>query len=359
VSGSSTIYYVANSVYQFAYALPLYERVGGTFVVWNLKKWSHMKRYLRGRAAFGERTVLKTPQVRIVPRDRWHELEGVVLYLANAIDPTRDHPRAVTVFHEHGTSDKRYEGGASIGGRKLRHYDYIFLSGPKNRERLRDTDLDIPEDRLIDIGALRFDDYLSGAFDREAALARLGVRDHSRINLLYAPTWRFGNGTFRRYARTFIDTLTRRYNLILRPHYHDRRYGSFVYQMARLRGVRHVYLSRPEDLAHHDTYAAFAASDLMLSDMSSVIYEYLVTRKPMIAVRSDFEARHTMPASLDALQHIEMFDGSQDLEGMIERTLAQHEARLPAYERLLRSCFHAPDGGAADRAASFLQELAR
>jgi hypothetical protein len=352
------IYYLANSVYQFAYALPVYERVGGTFVVTSWKKWWHMHRFLRGRARFGERTLLGAPPVRVLPRVRWPELEGVLFYLANAIDPDRLNPRAITIFHEHGTSDKRYEGGATMGGRRLSAYDYLFLSGPKNHERLRDTDLEIPPSRLVETGALRFDDWCAGRFTRDAALEQLGVRDRDRPTILYAPTWRFGNGTLRRYLGPFIETLTSRYNLIVRPHYHDRRYGAARCRLAWLRGVRHLYLSRPEDLTRHDTYSAFAASDLMLSDMSSVIYEYLVTGKPMVAIQTDFAARHTMPEQMDALQHVALYDGTQDLVAMIERAFAEHASRRANYDRLLRSCFYAPDGGAADQAADFLHTLA-
>jgi hypothetical protein len=351
------VFYVANSVYQFAYALPVYERVGGTFIVPSWKKWWHMQRFLRGRARPADRTPFGAPPVRVVPRAQWSALEGLVFYLSNSIDPDRRTAGAVTIFHEHGTSDKRYEGGASVGGRKLAAYDYIFLSGPKNRERLRDTDLVLPEARLVEIGALRFDDWCAGRFSREAALDTLGVVDRDRPTLLYAPTWRFGNGTLRRYLDRFIEELTPRFNLIVRPHYHDRRWGAARCAWARLRGVQHVYLSRPEDLTRHDTYAAFAASDLLLSDLSSVIYEYLITRNPMIGIRTDFDARHRMPPTMDALQHVPLYDGTQDVVAMVDEALATHAVRRAEYDQLLRACFYAPDGGAADRAADVLREL--
>jgi len=351
------LHYVANSVYQFAYALPVYERVGGIFVVPSVKKWWHLQRFLRGRARPQDRTPFGAPPVRVLPRARWPELEGSVFYLANAIDPDRRNPRAVTIFHEHGTSDKRYESGASAGGRKLASYDHIFLSGPKNRERLLDTDLQLPDARLVEIGALRFDDWVAGRFTRRAAQDTLGVVDRDRPSVLYAPTWRFGNGTLRRYLDRFIEQLTPRYNLIVRPHYHDRRWGAARCQWARWRGVRHLYFSEPADLTQHDTYAAFAASDLLLSDLSSVVYEYLITRRPMIGIRTDFEARHRMPASMDALQHVPLYDGTQDLVTMIDDALTTQQQRRDDFDRLLRACFYAPDGGAADRAAGFLRGL--
>jgi hypothetical protein len=354
---SRPLYYVANSVYQFAYALPVYERVGGTFVVPSWKKAWHLQRFLRGRARPQDRTLFGAPPLRVLPRARWPELEGLVFYLANSIDPDRRHPNAVTIFHEHGTSDKRYEGGASAGGRKLAAYDHIFLSGPKNRERLRDTDLTLPERQLVEIGALRFDDWVAGRFPRETALDTLGVVDRDRPSVLYAPTWRFGNGTLRRYLDHFIEALTPHCNLIVRPHYHDRRWGVARCTWARWRGVRHLYVSHPEDLSRHDTFAAFAASDLMLSDLSSVIYEYLITRKPMIGIRTDFEARHRMPPAMDALQHLPLYDGTQDIAAMVADALATKARAAVTHDRLLRACFYAPDGGAAERAADVLRGL--
>ena len=42
----------------------------------------------------------------------------------------------------------------------------------------------------------------------------------------------------------------------------------------------------------------FAISDLMISDTSSIIYEYLVTQKPIIIADNNYQKLHNMPADL-------------------------------------------------------------
>jgi len=351
------IYYFANSVYQFPYALPIYNRIGGTFVVRTKKKFYHFKRYLHGMARFGEKTFLKTPKVIIVPRNELYKLKGIILFLANSINPEHEYKNAITIFHEHGTSDKQYGGGKSIAGKKLMKYDYIFLSGPKNKERLKDSDLDIPEKKLIKIGGLRFDDYVMGNINRETEMERLGIKDRTRKNILYAPTWRFGNGTLRKYAFPFIKEITKKYNFIIRPHYHDRRYGSLVYYLSKLKGIRHLYFSRPANLIKHDTYFAFAVSDLMLSDVSSVIYEYLITRKSIIIVQNDFKQRHTMPDNMNVLKHVDIYDGKENIVNLIDKNLEHYYEKQRIYEMLLNNCFYATRGDCVANAVSFINTL--
>jgi len=351
------IYYFANSIYQFPYALPIYNQIGGTFVVRTKKKFYHFKRYLRGMARFGEKTFLKTPRVIIVPRNELYKLKGIILFLANSINPKHEYKNAITIFHEHGTSDKKYGGGSDLTGEKLKKYDYIFLSGPKNKERLRDANLDIPDKKLIEIGGLRFDNYVLGNIDRDIEMQRLGIKDPTRKNILYAPTWRFGNGTLRQYAFPFIQEITQKYNFIIRPHYHDRRYGPLVYYISKLKGIKHLYFSQPANLIKHDTYFAFAVSDLMLSDVSSVIYEYLITRKPIIIVQNDFQQKHTMPSEMDIFQHVDIYDGKENIVHLIEQNLDNASQKRQTYERLLNNCFYSTRGNCVSQAVSFINRL--
>jgi len=307
-------------------------------------------------AKFGEKTFRNTPEVLIMPRRDLHKLEGVLFFLANAIKPEQDYKNCTTIFHEHGTSDKKYSDGQSIGGQKLAKYDYIFLSGPKNRERFKDIDLEIPVDKMIKIGGLRFDDYVNGHINRDNELERLGIKDKNRKNILYAPTWRFGNGTLRQYAIKFIREITKEHNLIIRPHNHDRRYGAWVHFISKLKGIKHLYYSSPINLIKSDTLFDFAASDLMISDISSVIYEYLITGKPMIIIQNDFQQRHNMPDNMDIMSHVDLYDGSKNILEMINENLRLQKYKED-YKVLLDSCFYSTDGHCIDKTVSFLEQI--
>jgi hypothetical protein len=350
------IYYYANSIYQFAYALPVYRRLGGTFIVRSYKKYMHFKRYMKNLAGFGEKNFYNTPDVILKKRSELNTLSGILFFLCNSIKPEHKYTKCITIFHEHGTSDKKYCGGLPIGGHKLSKYDYILLSGQKNRERFNDIGLNIDENKLIRIGGLRFDDFINGKINREKEMDRLGIKDRTRKNILYAPTWRFGNGTLRKYAGKFAREITKEHNLIVRPHNHDRKYGALICSILKVKGVKHLYYSNPINLIKNDTFADFAASDLMISDISSVIYEYLITGNPMIIVKNDFKQRHSMPNEMNIMSHVDIFDGSQDILSMINENLKNHKYK-DYYKILLNNCFYSTDGHCGDRAVSFFKSL--
>lgn len=353
-----SMYYIANSIYQFAYALPLHRETGGTFVVGSRKKMRHFQQLVKRmeRKAKTEASFVP-PNAILVPRDQLHTLKGILVFFANTISPQQEYSDCVTCFHEHGTSDKRYEGGSPLAVEKLNKYDYLLISGPKNKHRLADIGLEREESHLVETGCLRFDEYLSGSYSREAAARALGIKDPERKNVLYAPTWKFGDGTFRKYAAHLIDALTPEYNLILRPHYHDRRYGAFLYRMARLRGKTNVYFSPPQDVLRHDTYTAFAASDLLISDISSVIYEYLVTQKPIILIENEFEQRHRMPGAMDISPHVDSYRMGDGLPGLVRKNLEAAPESKETYRQLLENCFYKTQGGAVRDLAAFLEQI--
>lgn len=351
------IFYIANSIYQFAYALPLYRRLGGTFVVPTAKKLRHFQEQMQGLAPVTTGNPRGLPSVRLVPREEVPQLSGILFFWANTIDPTADYGDSITLFHEHGTSDKKYEGGSSVALAKLSKYDYIVLSGPKNAHRLIDIGLNLSASKLIEGGCFRFDDYLEGTLTKHNAQAALGIRDLSRKTVLYAPTWKFGNGTFRKYAGRFIRALQGEYNLILRPHYHDRRYARLLYYTYRLLGYKHLYFSDPEQLQEADTYQAFAASDLLISDVSSVIYEYLITQNPIIIAQNDFAQRHSMPPSLDIHSVTAVYDGKQSIASLVAHSLTRADQTRTDYGQLLRNCFYHSEGGAVERLVSLLTKL--
>lgn len=350
------IYYVANSIYQFAYALPLYQYCGGSFVVTSKKKLNHFKKYLNGFVKNKNSNNL-LPDVLLLPRNEIYKLKGVVVYFANSINPEQDYSNAITCFYEHGTSDKRYEGGNSIAIDKLSKYNYLLLSGPKNKHRLLDTGIKRNPESLIETGCLRFDDYLCNKFTRDKTAEILKIKDRERKNILYAPTWKFGNGTFKEYANYLIDQLTDEYNLILRPHYHDRRYGSFIYWLSKLKGKKNVYFSKPQNVLLHDTYSAFAVSDLLISDISSVIYEYLITLKPIILIENDFKQRHTMPNEMDIVPHVDHFKKGEDLISLIKQNLNFDNKQKEKYNQLLNSCFYNTNGGSVKQLSHFLKKI--
>ncbi len=350
------VYYYANHIYQFSYALPIYDLIGGVFIVKDLKRYFQFKKFLHNLARFNEKTFLHTPRVVIRSRKELHTLQGVIFFLSNSIMPKDDYSGSVTIFHEHGTSDKRYGGAKTnnIADLKLKKYDHIFLSGPKNQKRLEEIGLFFSEEKLIKIGGLRFDKYLQNTYDKDVEYDRLKIKDRTRKNILYAPTWRFGNGTIKKYGLKFAEEITKKYNLIIRPHYHDYNYSKFIKAQAALKHLEHVYFSNATNIIKQDTFNDFVLADLMISDMSSVIYEFLITTRPMIIIKNNFTDFHKMPKHLDIMQNVDIYDETKDILSLIDSNLEQQKYK-EIYKQMAEDCFYV-EGSSVKRAADFIEK---
>ncbi len=346
------LYYFANQIYQYSYALPIYHSMGGHFILKSLKRFFQFKRHLKDTNFDpGIRTWQNTPPTRFVAVSRVHRLKGVVISMSTA--PIHGQPQNCrTIFVGHGTGDKKYGPNAEL----LKSYDYHFLSGPKHLEKLRDVGMNIPDHKLIKIGNPRFDDYINGKIDRERELDRLGIVDRTRRNILYAPTWQWGNGTLQRYVYHFARTLTLEYNLIIRPHHHDRAHIPKIAKWASQNRIHHIYFSNPIALGAADTMNDFRVSDLMISDTSSILYEYLITNQPIIVAVNDFDDLHHMPDGMNIMNYARIYDGTQEIDRLVEASLADKTFH-DRYRKLLDNCFYFNDGKSVERAVNFIRSI--
>jgi CDP-glycerol glycerophosphotransferase (TagB/SpsB family) len=252
----------------------------------------------------------------------------------------------------HGTGDKKYGSNPRI----LEGYDYHFVSGPKHLEKLRDVGLNIPTEKLVRIGNLRFDDYVNDEIDREQELDRLGIVDRTRRNVLYAPTWKWGAGTLHSHVDRFAKEITKEHNLIVRPHHHDSIHIPRIRLWAKLNGIRHIYFSNPAEIVRSDTMRDFAVSDIMISDTSSILYEYLITRNPIIVVKNNYTDLHAMPDGMNIMTAVSVYDGTQSILRLLEQNLGRTR-HTDTYDRLLNNCFYFNDGDSVTRAVSFIESL--
>lgn len=346
------ITYFANQIYQYSYALPIYKKMGGTFIAKSLKRYFQFVKYLKNTSRNpATKTLFNTPPVRFCTVKWIHRLEGCLISASNA--PIHaEHSNCTTIFVGHGTGDKPYGPNVKL----LNGYDYHFISGPKHLEKLKDVGLDIPEEKLVKIGNPRFDDYINGKISRAKELDRLGIIDRDRMTVLYAPTWAWGNGTLHKYVYSFSKTMSREYNLIVRPHHHDRKYLPKINRWLKDQNIEHVYLSNPASLVQSDTMNDFAVSDILISDTSSILYEYLITKKPIIVIQNDYDELHHMPSRMDIKQLVDIYNGSQDILKLIEQNL-ENQKRIPEYEEYLHNCFYFNDGKSVERIFWFLNGL--
>ncbi|MCD4706756.1 MAG: CDP-glycerol glycerophosphotransferase family protein [Candidatus Sabulitectum sp.] len=349
------IYYFANQVYQLSYAWPLYTEIGGSFLVRKYKTLLKFKRYLRGSIKSEGAAFLGTPVVERRKLRHVSDLSGVILSQSNS-RIHNDPARLKTVFIGHGTGDKKYGGNA----RRLESYQYLFVSGPKHMEKLRDTGVNIPDNRLVKVGNLRFDNYVNGKTTRNALMDRMGIpeKDHARKTVLYAPTWKWGNGTLNKYTKLFCREITKEHNLIIRPHHFDSHHVPKLKLWAKLAGIKRVYFSNSNRITRSDTMHDFLVSDVLISDTSSVLYEYLITGNPIIVANTDFSDLHNMPDEMNVMTIADFFDDSKSILDVVNRNLSNPENNS-RFTEMLHNCFYFNDGKSVKRAAEFVKQLSR
>ena len=145
-----TIYYYANQVYEYSFARVIYCKIGGTFIVRKLNRKYRLKWYLRAsqRAQANSPLFAEPPAIMVkdVNKEPFH-WPGILISNSNTVIK-RKKSVCLTIFMGHGTGDKKYGGNA----KDLESFDYHFISGPKHMQKLRDLDVNIPEEKLIKIG---------------------------------------------------------------------------------------------------------------------------------------------------------------------------------------------------------------
>ena len=167
----NNIYFFANQVYQYGHAKPIYDKIGGVFVVNKLNRALRFKYYLRNTEITGG-GIFKAPKVLKKPKNEVYDLEGVIISGSNS-EIKHDKNKSISIFIGHGAGDKKFGGS----GNTLETYDYHFVSGPKHIHKQKDMDIHIPEEKLIKIGYPKFDDYINGRIDKEKYYDFLNIKD--------------------------------------------------------------------------------------------------------------------------------------------------------------------------------------
>lgn len=346
------LYYLASDVYQYSYIKLLYREIGGQFVVHKPRALFHLKQAFWGFKSknpsygwFGLQ-----PKTTITKYYNYTTLEGVMVSTIMH-DMKRIPAKLVAVFIGHGTGDKPYRKG------EIKHFDYYFISGNKHLQKIRESITPhITEDQLIRIGNLHFDDIVNGRIDRKKVLDQVGIRDNSRPTIVYAPTWKdWGGGTLLDHSYQFIEEFDKSYNLIIRPHYYDWRYLPPIKKFISHNKYKNVYLIDSKNIGLVDTMENLSIADLLISDTSSIMFEFLIMQKPIIII--DVEQELTpMPPELDLRQIVDHWNGKGSVLSLVKENIETNKYADKLHD-LLFNCFEYNDGKSTQRAVDFLNTL--
>ncbi|MDB5570855.1 MAG: CDP-glycerol:poly(glycerophosphate) glycerophosphotransferase [Hyphomicrobiales bacterium] len=230
-----------------------------------------------------------------------------------------NYPRHTHVHIGHGDSDK-----STSANRFGAIYDYIFVADQRAIQRFRSAGIEIPDHQFIPIGAPTIPGLKVSA--NLAAPARV----------LYAPTWEGTSATKNFSSIEHMLPHVQRYDathpggIRVRPHPflggRDAVYGKLV------RNFSKWFVAADEKAAQ------FAASDILLSDVSGVLSEYLFTGQPVaIPVSSEDEWLNAYLQNTDLLEYVYRWNFDKlGLEAFLEQISADplRPARLKRRDSL-------------------------
>lgn len=260
----------------------------------------------------------------------------------------------------HGVAGK-YSNIYDTPDRSMREWDRLFFI---NKRRMRNfiaagaIDADSPAARLV--GYPKLDCLVDGTLKRDKVLNSLGIDPASRT-VLYAPTWS-PYSSLNAMGEELIKQLSEAgYKVIVKLHDRSRN-PQYVHSggVDWARRLEPILEKAGGHLAgESDASPYLAAADLLITDHSSVGFEYLLLDRPLIRIEMpELIASTNIPhdyVSLLAEASITVRTPGQAVAA-VERNFAEPSHKSPARKSVAEELFYLP-GTATARAVHELYEV--
>lgn len=260
----------------------------------------------------------------------------------------------IQIFH--GCSFKN----AAIHQKALR-YDHLFTVGPYMRDQFVTQGIcEAGDPRLRLIGMPKVD-CLARAHDTpDEAERREILRSHEldpdRPTILYAPTCHENENSLIRFGTRLVRTIAseNRWNLLIKLHDHSldlqRNELDWAFWLSKVTEAPNVAAFRELDVTR-----AMIASDALVSDASSVAYEYALLDRPIVffetEVEREFSDLETFGRSVGSIAPT-VPAAVKSLEEQLENPGRFRDRR----RQLVEAVFHEP-GHATDNAVAAIREI--
>lgn len=205
------------------------------------------------------------------------------------------YPGPAHVHLSHGESEK-----VSMISNQLKAYDFVFTAGEAARERIARTLYGMCDEKMLDVGRPQL--------DRPRAIPdvwrNFAAAEPDGQIVFYAPTWE-GDSPSMSYgaiahngASIVTNLLDAGYRVIFRPH---PRTGVIRSESAKALGViEDIVESDPR--AFHDRTPdvswQFEMADVAVAEMSSVAYDWLASKKPLVMIEPFSSDAEVLPGGL-------------------------------------------------------------
>lgn len=213
------------------------------------------------------------------------------------ISPFMNKNTTVVQMWHGGVSPKRFRWEGFNSGRMGEHRrkSYWITSSKQNSELLKE-EFGLFDDHLIITGYPR-NDVFTKMNESNQIIDLLEERAPGTKKIIYMPTHRgFGNkgGSFSIEELLVLDKQLCEANMIMlfKPHFHElKNYLCFEERFS------HIVFAKDQQL-FGDVYSYIGGFDALVSDYSSIMYDYLCTKKPIIMFPFDYDAYQASEAGV-------------------------------------------------------------
>jgi hypothetical protein len=219
-------------------------------------------------------------------------------------------------FINHGESDKVVNQS-----KFLMAYDKLLVAGPLAERRLRGAGLPVRDEQVVHVGRPQTELLLSRR-DRPSS----GVR-----TILYAPTWEgfveeANYASINEYGMQLLQALANRsdFRVLFKPHPYTgtakpNDSGVYLRSMLEVAGRSHIEIIP----ATRPIFDCMNESDLMITDVSSVLNDYLYTLKPMILTNPREQSHEHLRAEFPSSAATYILDRGENICSLIEEIVQE------------------------------------
>jgi hypothetical protein len=265
--------------------------------------------------------------------------------------------RRVNFFHGvAGKYDLDSPGHLPAG---FEQYDRVAFVNADRMGRYLDQGI-VTREAAVLVGFPKIDDLVNGRYDAAAVRDRLGLERH-RPTAIYAPTWSPASSLNLAGEAIVASLVDAGWNIILKPHARsldpDEKYSGGIDWRQRLHAIEvpgRVVLREDGDAS-----PLLAASDLMVTDHSSIGFEFCLLDRPLIVFDTPelVQVARINPERVEALRNA----ARVVVDAAAVGPAANEEIAAPGRRRASRRAaaqplFHEP-GDATSRALSVVYDL--
>jgi len=265
--------------------------------------------------------------------------------------------RAIFFHGVAGKYDLDSPGHLPIG---FEQYDRVAFVNSDRMKRYLDAGV-VRREAAVLVGYPKVDALVNGRYDAAAVHAKLQLEMH-RPTAIYAPTWSPASSLNIAGEAIVANLVASGFNVIVKLHDRSLDPDTPKYSGGIDWRARFTQLHMPGRMAFVDTADAsplLAASDVMVTDHSSIGYEFCLLDRPLIV----FDAPDLAAVARISVARIEQLRSAarvvcaaKDVGAAALDELAHRDRRAEARRALAREMFNEP-GTATDRALQMIYEL--